>query len=109
MSDESNGKRRFPRYHVDFPVAVYMDTGEIRSRIVQVSRGGCLVFPTLPTPESPSLKISFRLSQDLPFVNCRGELVYSIKDKGTGVAFTEISSYNQDLITNYCEKQASKE
>jgi len=41
----------------------------------------------------------------LPSINCKGEIVYSISDRGTGVAFTEISLYNQDRITQFFEKQ----
>jgi hypothetical protein len=32
-------------------------------------------------------------------------MVYSMSDRGTGVAFTEISLYNQELITSYYESK----
>ena len=41
----------------------------------------------------------------MPSVNCKGEIVYSVRDRGTGVAFTEISIYNQDRITEFFEKR----
>lgn len=105
MDEVAAVKRRYPRYHVEIPVIIYVVTGEIRSRIAQISRGGCLIFPTLPTLATPSLKLSFRLTQDLPSINCKGESVYTVKDKGTGIVFTEISQYNQDLITEYFAAQ----
>jgi hypothetical protein len=77
----------------------------VQGRIAQISRGGCLVFPPLPPHQNPELRLSFRLAEDYPYINCKGEVAYSIKDKGTGVAFTEISQYNQDLITEHFEKQ----
>jgi len=42
-------------------------------------------------------------------INCKGEVVYSINDRGTGVAFTEISLYNQERITEFFEKQETTE
>jgi hypothetical protein len=77
----------------------------MQGRISQVSRGGCLIFPPLPPLQATDLKMSFRLGEDLPYINCKGEIAYNIQDKGTGIAFTEISLYNQDLITNYFERQ----
>jgi len=68
-----------------------------------------LIFPPLPPLPSGQLRISFRLGGDAPYVNCKGEVVYSLEDKGTGVAFTEISIYNQDLIAKHFEKQLAGE
>jgi hypothetical protein len=45
------------------------------------------------------------LGEDSPSINCKGEIAYSISDRGTGIAFTEISIYQQDLITQYFEEQ----
>lgn len=97
-------KRRFPRYSCDLRVTVYTDSGVVQSRISQLSRGGCLIFPLLPASKSPEVKISFGLVEGDPPINCKGEVVYSIRDRGTGVAFTEISIYNQDRITEHFEK-----
>ncbi len=100
-------RRRFPRYRTDLAVTVYLATGATVARISQISRGGCLIFPPLPAKVNPAVKLSFRMAEDLPFVNCKGEIVYSVMDRGTGVAFTEISQFNQDLITEYFEKQVA--
>ena len=97
-------QRRFPRYFCDLRVTVYMDSGVAQTRIAQVSRGGCLIFPLLPHYRSPEVKISFALLEGDAPINCKGEIVYSVKDRGTGVAFTEISIYNQDRITDFFAK-----
>jgi hypothetical protein len=68
-----------------------------------------LIFPPLPPLPSGPLRISFRLGDDAPYVKCKGEVVYSLEDKGTGVAFTEISIYNQDLITTHFKGQLAGE
>ena len=68
-----------------------------------------MIFPALPQLPSEPLRISFRLGDDAPYVNCKGEVVYSFEDKGTGVAFTEISVYNQDLIDTHFKKQQAGE
>lgn len=109
MADEGAAKRRFPRYHCALDLIVYLSTKAIQARISQISRGGCLIFPPLSAQPTPGLKLSFRLGGDLPYINCKGEIVYNVSDKGTGVAFSEISIYNQDLITDYFEKRLAAE
>ncbi len=98
-------RRRFPRYSTAAEVMIYQGQNLIKARMKQISRGGCLVFPQLPPTGNEALRISFHLSPELPFINCKGEVVYSFPDKGTGIAFTEISEYNQDQITSFFEKQ----
>ncbi len=109
MADEGSARRRFPRYHTGLDVIVYPGAKAAQGRITQISRGGCLIFPPLPPLQSPEIKLSFRLADDLPYINCVGEVVYSVSDKGTGVAFREISIYNQELITDYFEKRLAAE
>ncbi len=102
-------RRRFPRYHTDLEVTVYVGAKAIPARISQVSRGGCLIFPPLPVQQASEIKLSFRFSDDEGPVNCKGEIVYSINDRGTGIAFTEISLHNQDRITEFFDKQPAAE
>lgn len=97
--------RKYPRYRAGLDVLISDGSQALQSRIVQVSRGGCLVFPTIPPQPSAEVRLSFRLVQDAPPINCKGEVAYTISDRGTGIAFTEISLYNQDLITQHFEKE----
>ncbi len=105
MENTGPQRRRFPRYRSNLEVTVYVGTKAIPARIAQLSRGGCLVNPPLPAQPTSAVKLSFRLSEDLGPINCIGEIVYNISDVGTGIAFTEISIHNQDLITDYFAKQ----
>lgn len=105
MTDQGVANRRFPRYHAKVEVIIYLSAKTAQGRITQISRGGCLIFPPLPSQPSPAVKMSFRLDEDLPYINCKAEIVYNVKDKGTGIAFTEISQFNQELITEFFEKQ----
>jgi hypothetical protein len=109
MANEGVQRRRFPRYPANIEVTVYLDSGAIQTRMPQISRGGCLIFPPLPPHQSPAIKLSFHLGDGLAPINCKGEVVYSINDRGTGVAFTEISLYNQERITEFFEKQETTE
>jgi PilZ domain-containing protein len=97
--------RKHVRYRAGLDVLISDGSQAVQSRIIQVSRGGCLVFPT--TQPSTEVRLSFRLTEDAPPINCKGEVAYTISDRGTGIAFTEISLYNQDLITQHFEKQPS--
>ena len=105
MPDPTLQRRRFPRYRADVPATLYLATGVVEGRVVNVSRGGCLFFPALPSEDSPAVKLSLQLDDGLPCLNCKGEIVYSIRDRGTGIAFREISEYNLDRITAFFEKK----
>jgi hypothetical protein len=106
METESSPKRRFRRYPADLETIVYQGGGTLQGQIVQISRGGCLLkMPLAAAAQGTEIRLSFRLSADLPSINCKGEVIYYITDRGAGVAFTEISAHNQDLITSHFEKQ----
>lgn len=107
MAEAYSADRKHPRYRAGLDVLIWAGSQAVETRIVQVSRGGCLVFPPIPPQASPEVRLSFRLSEDAPPINCKGEVTYTVSDRGTGIAFTEISLYNQDLITQHFEKQPS--
>jgi PilZ domain len=107
MADDPQQRRRFPRYLIKLEVTLYLGSGALQSTIIQLSLGGCLIFPALPPQPSPSIKMSFRLAPDMPHINCKGEIVYSIMDRGCGVAFREISAYNLEMIGEFLRKLAA--
>ena len=109
MPDDGVQRRRFPRYPSDLAVTVYVDMKVVQTRIPQISRGGCLIFPPLPPHNSAEIKLSFSLEDGLPPVNCKGEIVYTVNARGSGVAFTEISLYNQERITAFFAKPPAAE
>lgn len=86
-----------------------MDGTVVQTRIPQVSRGGCLIYPPLPPHQSPNIKLSFALGDSEAPINCKGEIVYTIAARGSGVAFTEISIYNQERITMFFEARSGAE
>jgi hypothetical protein len=108
MPGEPVQRRKYPRYRCNIPVTVYLSSGIAEGRIVNISQGGCLLFPPVSPQGSPGIKLSFRLTDDEePPINCKGEVVYTIGDRGTGVAFTEISLFNQERIAAHFEKLAA--
>jgi PilZ domain len=109
MPDQGIQRRRYPRYPASLDATVYLAAGALQAHIAQISRGGCLIFPPLPPQPSPGIKLSFQLDPDIPSVNCKAEIVYSIMDRGTGIAFTEISEHNRELITEHFEKVSAAE
>lgn len=105
MPDEGIQRRRYPRYPTSLEATVYSASAALSAHIAQISRGGCLIFPPLPQQSSPGIKLTFRLAADIPYINCKAEIVYTVMDRGSGIAFTEISEYNRDLITDFFENQ----
>ncbi len=105
MDQPKVSRRRYARYSTDLPVTVHNEDGAFQGRITQISRGGCLIYPSLPADLPAHVKVTFNLSESLPPINCHGEIVYNIRDKGTGVALIEISEAQQDAITEFFESQ----
>lgn len=105
MPEEGIQRRRYPRYPTSLDATVYTTSAALQAHIAQISRGGCLINPPLPPQSSPGIKLTFRLSADSPYINCKAEIVYTVMDRGSGIAFTEISEFNRDLITSFFEGQ----
>jgi hypothetical protein len=97
--------RRFPRFNVDIEVTVLLESGLIEARIKNLSRGGCLIYPPLPLTPNSEIRLSFLLPDGSTRIACVGEIVYTIHDRGTGIAFTAISLHNQEQISEYFETQ----
>ena len=109
MPDSPLQRRRFPRYPTDLPATLYLESGVVQVRVKNISRGGCLISPSLPGQSPPHIKISFQLEAGEPPVNCKGEVVYTIADRGSGVVFTEISEHNMDRISDFFAGQPAAE
>lgn len=103
MDEKLLKPRRYVRYSTDLEILIHEEPHTIRRRITQISRGGCLIFPALPPQPTPHLRMSFRLDEKLPSINCMGEIIYNIAERGTGVALTEISERDQEMITHFFE------
>jgi hypothetical protein len=104
MGDNPIDKRRFPRFNVNLDATVYFDSATVQARITNLSQGGCLIYPPLGSRPSTELRLSFLLP-DGSRIACKGEIVYEIFDRGTGVVFTEISQYHQERIAEFFEGQ----
>jgi hypothetical protein len=104
MGSEPHAKRRFPRFNVNLQVTVYIDSTEVQSRITNLSRGGCLIYPPLGSTPNPEVRLSFLLP-DGSRIACKGRVVYEVFDRGTAIAFTEISQYHQERIAEFFESQ----
>jgi len=106
MDENSYRPRRYVRYPANLDVIIHGETEHIRAHIIQLSRGGCQILPALPPQPTPFVKMSFRLSKDLPSIDCTGEIIYSIEGKGTGIALAEISEDSQEMISTFFEKES---
>jgi hypothetical protein len=106
MGDNPIDKRRFPRFNVSLDATVYVRLFSIPARITNLSQGGCLIYPPLGSASSTEVKLLFRLP-DGSRIACKGEIVYEIFDRGTAIAFTEISQNHQERIAEFFERQAA--
>jgi hypothetical protein len=105
MEDKFSQVRKYRRYPADLETIVYQGGETAQGRIVQISRGGCLIKLSPAVAQGVEMRLTIRLGADQPNISCTGEAIYYLDNQGTGVAFTEISAYHQDLITRHFEKQ----
>ena len=66
-----------------------------------VSAGGMFLNDANPFPKNSTVSLSFRLSPTEPLLNCRGDVVYSLKGVGMGIAFTQISEEIRQALEKF--------
>lgn len=95
--------RKFIRFALDVPVTVADEKGEkIKIMIKQISIGGCLI----DLDDAASAKITgeeIRLEFTLPNSNklpLMGTPLYMDNNKWTGIKFSEITQFEQELIAD---------
>jgi hypothetical protein len=84
-------RRQFARRVCDIDVTVATDDGSMRfrSRISEISLGGCVIDIASPLPVDTTLKLSFAL--DGAFVDLTGTICSSRLGQGVGITFTTMS------------------
>jgi hypothetical protein len=72
------------------------------SRLLLLKNTFYLIYPPLGSTPSPEVRLSFLLP-DGSRIACKGEIIYEIFDRGTAIAFTEISQNQQERIAEFFE------
>ena len=98
---EQRGKRQHPRYKTNIPGTLTTDKGEFQIDIIQISRGGCLVFSSIVLFTDPNVDITFQLDEGLPFFRTSRRIIYTIHNKGTGITFSGLSEMERDAIDKF--------
>ncbi len=68
-----------------------------------VSAGGMFLNDPNPFPKNSTVTLSFRLSPTEPLLSCQGEVVYSLKGAGMGIAFTEIAEDIRQALEKFVD------
>ena len=98
---EQRGNRQHPRYKTNFPATLTTDKGEFQTHIIQISRGGCLVFPPILPFTDPNVDITFQLDEEVPSFRTSGQISYTIQNLGSGIAFSGLSERERDAIDKF--------
>ena len=98
---EQPGRRQYPRYKTNIPATLTTDKGEFQINIIQIGRGGCLVFSSLLLFTLPKVDLTFQLDEGLPLFRITGRILYTIHNKGTGIAFSGLSGMERDAIERF--------
>ena len=98
---EPPGKRQHPRYKTNIPGTLTTDKGEFQIDIIQISRGGCLVFSSIVLFTDPKVDLTFQVDEGQPLFRTTGRIIYTIHNKGTGIAFSGLSKMEGDAIDRF--------
>ena len=98
---EQRGKRQHPRYKTNIPATLTTDKGEFQINIIQISRAGCLVFPTILQFSDPTVNLTFHLDEESPPFRTVGRIIYTLHNRASGIAFSGLSGTEWDSIDRF--------
>lgn len=94
--------RQYPRYKARTLVTVTMLDGQILQRnIINISEGGCLVSPPVLESAHAGGTVSFQVGETRFPIRADAEIVYTNYERGTGLAFTQISEPSRKFIDSF--------
>ena len=108
LTEKEPGRRQYRRYKTNFPATLTTDKGEFQTHIIQISRGGCLVFSSILLFTDPKVDLTFQLDEELPLFRTTGQIIYTIHNKGTGIAFSGLSEMERDAIVRFFSGQGTQ-
>ncbi len=108
LTEKEPGRRQYPRYKTNFPATLTTDKGGFETHIIQISRGGCLVFSSIVLYTDPKVDLTFQLDEELPLFRITGRIIYTIHNKGTGIAFSGLSEMERDAIVRFFSGQGTQ-
>ncbi len=101
LTEKEPGRRQYRRYKTNFPATLTTDKGEFQTHIIQISRGGCLAFSSILLFTDPKVDLTFQLDEELPLFRTTGQIIYTIHNQGTGIAFGGLSEMERDAIERF--------
>jgi c-di-GMP-binding flagellar brake protein YcgR len=113
--DDRSRERRFFRANVDFPVTIVVPGHELilGGTALDLSRGGIRVATTTDLPAGQPIVLRFALTERGPELLVRAKVVLSFFDAASrtyahGIAFTQYTTRDHELITSYISDVESK-
>jgi len=114
--EDHSHQRRFNRASVDFPVTLIVPGHELIliGKALDLSRGGMRVATSTDLPPGQPIVLRFSLPKDERELLVRARVVLSFYD-GTaktyahGIAFTQYTSVDQELISSYVNDADSRQ
>ncbi len=100
-TEKEPGRRQSARYKTNVPAILTTDKSESQIDIIQISRAGCLVFPPILPFTDPNVDITFQLDEGVPSFRTSGQIIYTIQNLGSGIAFNGLSERDRDAIDKF--------
>jgi len=105
----SINQRQHIRFSLDIPAIIHLRSGERREiRLEQISIGGCFT----EWEDEILVGDEFRLEIELPngnYLPLASKALYRFENAGIGVKFTDISRFEQELLTRIIEHKLDME
>ena len=108
LTEKEPGRRQYPRYKTNFPATLTTNKGEFQTYIIEISRDGCLMFPPILQFTDPNVDITFQLDEGLPSLRTSGQIIYTIHNLGSGIAFSGLSEMERDAIVRFFSGQGTQ-
>ena len=101
LTEQEPGRRQSARYKTNVPATLTTDKSESQIDLIQISRDGCLVFPPILQFTDPNVNLTFQLDEGLPAFRTSGQIIYTIQNLGSGIAFSGLSEREGDAIDKF--------
>ncbi len=101
LTENELGRRQYPRYKTNIPATLTTDKGEFQINIIQISRAGCLVFPSILQFSDPTVNLTFHLDEESHPFRTAGRIIYTLHNRASGIAFSGLSGTEWDSIDRF--------
>ncbi len=90
--------RKYPRVPADIPVEITSESGKEKTQATTLGGGGLFLGTAQTIPVGTEMAVRFRPAKNLPVVEARARVCYSVPEEGLGIEFVKIDPKQREMI-----------